>query len=197
MATSKNLVKRILDFFYGGHRGITSTNKDFLLVVVTLIAATTFQAGVNPPGGVWQETIKDNHAKIVPHDESSDSAHHVAGRAVFAQHKPSFIVFLSCNTFAFSVSVHLILHLMVDCPFFREIFVATTGMLATYMSAIYEITPDDNRKFVLILFVIVSPYVIQVCLRLWEKLRGVEKKDLPSNISITNSDVILDSVEKV
>ncbi|KGN47598.1 hypothetical protein Csa_018923 [Cucumis sativus] len=34
----------------GGER-----DRDFLMVATTFIAAMAFQAGTNPPGGVWQE----------------------------------------------------------------------------------------------------------------------------------------------
>ncbi|KAJ6722623.1 hypothetical protein OIU74_007258 [Salix koriyanagi] len=55
-------------FQYNKSIHTTDDARNVWLVVVSLIAAVTFQAGVNPPGGVWQ-----------------DGDH--AGRAIYASQK--------------------------------------------------------------------------------------------------------------
>jgi hypothetical protein len=50
-----SLRSEIKRFQYKPGKDSASDVRNALLVVATLIAAVTFQAGVNPPGGVWQE----------------------------------------------------------------------------------------------------------------------------------------------
>ncbi|XP_042966313.1 uncharacterized protein LOC122299897 [Carya illinoinensis] len=47
-------------FRYMPERDSPSDVRNALLVVMALIAAATFQAALNPPGGVWQQTMNDN-----------------------------------------------------------------------------------------------------------------------------------------
>nr|POE75358.1 hypothetical protein CFP56_19074 [Quercus suber] len=58
-----------IDFQYNPKKDKAGDVRNILLVVATLIATVTFQAGVNPPGGVWQEyTIKNDtlcHEKVL------------------------------------------------------------------------------------------------------------------------------------
>ena len=49
-----------IDFKYNPRKDQAGDVRNILLIVATLIAAVTFQAGVNPPGGVWQDyTIRN------------------------------------------------------------------------------------------------------------------------------------------
>ena len=74
--------------------------RNILLIVATLIAAVTFQSGVNPPGGVWQD----------------DSLGHEPGRAIYASRKEEYYVFLFFNTVALSSSVLVIICLTYEKP---------------------------------------------------------------------------------
>ncbi|XP_040997853.1 uncharacterized protein LOC121243852 [Juglans microcarpa x Juglans regia] len=47
-------------FKYKPERDSANDVRNALLVVLALIAAATFQAGLNPPGGVWQDTKNDH-----------------------------------------------------------------------------------------------------------------------------------------
>ncbi|KAE8038549.1 hypothetical protein FH972_011048 [Carpinus fangiana] len=74
--------------------------RNVLLVLATLIATVTFQAGVNPPGGIWQDE-RDGH---------------IAGRAIYASNKEAYYVFLISNTLAFSTSILVIMCLTYNFP---------------------------------------------------------------------------------
>lgn len=74
---------------YQRGRDSPSQTRNLILIVVTLTAAVTFQAGVNQPGGYWQD----------------DSNEQVAGVAILAsKKKTAYLLFLIFNTLAFSMS---------------------------------------------------------------------------------------------
>ncbi|KAK1276445.1 hypothetical protein QJS04_geneDACA009934 [Acorus gramineus] len=78
--------------------GWLGNDRNTLLVVVTLITAVTFQAGLSPAGGFWQDDTKD----------------HSAGNAIMADKHPTmYWFFRTTNWLGFYVSVLLILWIMV------------------------------------------------------------------------------------
>ncbi|KAJ6722626.1 hypothetical protein OIU74_007260 [Salix koriyanagi] len=116
--------------------------RSVLLVVVALIAAATFQAGVNPPGGVWQ-----------------DGEH--AGRAIYASHKRAFYVFLITNTSALSTCILVIVSLTYRFPFHFEILAASGLMMITYASAVFAVIPHETVRFCYLLIPALVPFLIR------------------------------------
>ncbi|KAM4072326.1 hypothetical protein ACB094_11G130100 [Castanea mollissima] len=134
------------DFQYNPKKDQASDVRNILLIVAALIAAATFQSGVNPPGGVWQDT-KDGH---------------VAGTAIYASRVPDFYFFLIFNTLALSTFVLVIMSLICNFPFHLEVLIATASMLATYVSAIFAVTPAGySYRFRFILIAAALPFVLR------------------------------------
>ncbi|KAL3742674.1 hypothetical protein ACJRO7_018055 [Eucalyptus globulus] len=132
--------------------------RDILLIIATLIATITFQAGVNPPGGIWQD----------------DKNGHTPGRAIYASHQIPFYVFLISNTFALSTSLLVIVCLTYRFPLHPEICVATASMMVTYASAIFAVTPHESVRFRYVLIAGSLPVICRCIFQLWGRLNKKE-----------------------
>ena len=150
-------------FQYDKERDSPSDARNVLLVIATLIAAVTFQAGVNPPGGLWQD---DNVQE-----------HHAAGRAIYASQKHPYYVFLMSNTLAFSASLLVITSLTYKFPFHFEIWVATASMMVTYASAIFAVTPHESVHFRYLLITASVPFITRFLIQMLKKCSNKCQKD--------------------
>ncbi|WMV41987.1 hypothetical protein MTR67_035372 [Solanum verrucosum] len=123
-----------------------SKKRETIMVVASLIAGMAFQAGVNPPGGVWQESEELTNQEIPPHK---------AGQAVMAFiHPKSYRFFLRANTIAFVSSLSTILLLISGLPFRHRIFMwglmvimwsTVSSIAVTYGVSIYILTPGKDN----------------------------------------------------
>ncbi|XVE98389.1 hypothetical protein REPUB_Repub03eG0102600 [Reevesia pubescens] len=112
------------------HSDWLEKKRNALMVVASLIATMAFQAGTNPPSGVWQESNE-------------------AGSSIMAYNNPNrYQGFLTYNTIGFLASLNFI-PLLING--FRRIFawilmvimwVAITAMAMTYMLSILTFTPS-------------------------------------------------------
>ncbi|KAJ6344479.1 hypothetical protein OIU76_006071 [Salix suchowensis] len=149
---TKKSVSWFKKFQYDKNRDSPGDTRNVLLIVVALIAAVTFQAGVNPPGGVWQEGDR-------------------LGRAIYSSQKHAFYVFLISNTLALSTCILVITSLTYRFPFHFEIWVATASMMTTYASAIFAVTPNETVRFRYLLITASGPFVMRCLFYIFKKYR--------------------------
>ncbi|XP_076937085.1 uncharacterized protein LOC143604514 [Bidens hawaiensis] len=128
--------------------------RNTLMVVASLIATMAFQAGTNPPSGVWQ-------------DDSTTGSPHKAGYVVMVRNHPNlYHIFLVCNTVGFVSTFSIILLLISGLPFLKHrifmwvlmiiMWVATASMSFTYLISILVLTPKpESRTFMNVVFGIV------------------------------------------
>ncbi|XP_068638633.1 ankyrin repeat-containing protein BDA1-like [Aristolochia californica] len=84
------------------HSQMLTEMRSAVLILSSLVATATFQIGVNPPGGVWQDDSKN-----------STGVAHVAGKAIMAtKGRSTYINFICGNTLAFLLSLLLIVQIV-------------------------------------------------------------------------------------
>lgn len=146
--------------------------RDALMVVASLIATMAFQAGVNPPGGVWQDDFPG------PGDvsqENSTAEAHQAGTAIIAyKYRSRYANYLAFNTAGFIASLSIILLLITGLPFKRRFFmwvltvtvwIAITSMALTYRVSILVFTPKKDERTV--------TRVVEYGVKVWSAVMGL------------------------
>ncbi|XVE76825.1 hypothetical protein DITRI_Ditri13aG0011300 [Diplodiscus trichospermus] len=151
LSTGKSWYKH---FQYEEGRNQPSDVRNVMLVVATLIVAVTFQAGVNPSGGAWQDN-----------DDGQ-----VAGQAIYASQLFACYVFLIASTLALSASILVIISLTYRFPFHFEIIVATISIIVTYGSSIFALTPDESVSFRFVMAVALVPFVLRALIQLFNQV---------------------------
>ncbi|KAM3699382.1 hypothetical protein ACJW31_05G021600 [Castanea mollissima] len=124
-------------------------NHGSIMVASTVITTITFQQAISPPGGLWQANVNDTMQGF----RCSSDTPCVAGKAVLADAVDyrSYLNFMICNTLSFVASLGVtfllisgfpIKHRVCMCLLTIALCSTLTFLAATYLIAIYMVTPD-------------------------------------------------------
>lgn len=112
----------------------TSETRSALMVVAVLIATVTYQGGIYPPGGVWQEHSHDKNSNITTTTVvvAGKSMHHEAGRAIMEYQHLCFLLFMVFNTVGFFTSLIIISLLTSKFPLKAWLRLAVISMATAF-----------------------------------------------------------------
>ncbi|OVA19795.1 Ankyrin repeat [Macleaya cordata] len=106
--------------------------RNALLVVAVLIATLTYQGGLNPPGGVWQDHSPGNNSTTTTAVVVGNSIIHHAGKAIMAYQHQCFIYYMVFNTLGFFTSLVLISFLTSRFPLKAWLQLAVISMAIAF-----------------------------------------------------------------
>ncbi|KAG6721307.1 hypothetical protein I3842_03G107600 [Carya illinoinensis] len=122
-----------------------------LMLVATVIATMTFQAGINPPGGVWQQDTKNGTF-------GCNSSMCAAGTAILS-YSETYQYFLSFNTTSFVAALTVVLLVTSGFPLRSKgiiwfltltMFIAIYSVLLAYIKAVKLVNPTYFQDYLLI-----------------------------------------------
>uniref|UniRef100_M0ZN59 Ankyrin repeat-containing protein n=1 Tax=Solanum tuberosum TaxID=4113 RepID=M0ZN59_SOLTU len=151
-------VKKLHDFLkYNKTKDCPGKVRDTILVIAILIVTATYQAGFNPPGGVWQDTYwPDHNNNNTSHDGIAVPLRHIAGQSVMATNNPiSYGMFLVLNSLGFFMSIHAICFLTIGFPLQIELQASLIALAVTYNTVMVSIIPYWELIFPYSILVIV------------------------------------------
>nr|XP_048326765.1 ankyrin repeat-containing protein BDA1-like [Ziziphus jujuba var. spinosa] len=138
--TSDLCADNLVNYFkFKRGRDSPSDARTALLVIAVLVTTATFQAGLNPPGGVWQDTESNGG----PRNPSYE-----AGRSIMGSYHPvTYLLFMVFNSIGFSVSIYMITVLISNFPFLWEFRACVLALYFTYNIAITSMAPNSLKVF--------------------------------------------------
>ncbi|KAF9671816.1 hypothetical protein SADUNF_Sadunf12G0087900 [Salix dunnii] len=129
-------------FKFKKYRDSPSEARGTLLVIAVLVATATFQVGVSPPGGFWQDSN-------IPDQKNSTNNAHFAGQSIMATtNKVGFMLFVFFNSVGFSMSLYMLYVLTSKFPLQFELQICLLSIYCTYGTVLSCVVPSDLFLFV-------------------------------------------------
>ncbi|KAL1551945.1 ankyrin repeat-containing protein BDA1-like [Salvia divinorum] len=169
--TKSTLPEKISRDYYYLSVQLTLEMRNTILVVATLIVSATYQGVLQPPGGVYPapdpETLVNRlhpsmGRRLLQLGEDSWKKH-VAGQMVMEKSKYRY--FMPSNTFAFALSVVIVIFVVPGTPVFLILHICLVFMCISYLLALDAIsyyTGISNMIFYMSLYAIVGAYVVKL-----------------------------------
>lgn len=151
VATARCLINALVNFLEYPKTWVEAT-RDMLMVVATMISTTTFQAVINPPGGVWEEDKTNGTISYCTDDNKCLAGTAVAGNSL----RDDFLMFVRFNTVSFIASLSVTLLLVGGFPLQNRLImwllsvamcITLSSMTFTYMHALAIVIPDETEIF--------------------------------------------------
>ncbi|OWM86385.1 hypothetical protein CDL15_Pgr021471 [Punica granatum] len=123
--------------------GTSEKSRELFIVIAVLVATTTYQGILSPPGGFWQNHPSSSNTTMS--DITSNSTAHSAGQMVM--NGASLSDYIRKNSTAFVVSVFLIIACMpADIMIGPYIVISMIALLDTYEYALDSVLPPDHSS---------------------------------------------------
>ncbi|XVF49455.1 hypothetical protein PTKIN_Ptkin04bG0014000 [Pterospermum kingtungense] len=139
---------KLVEYFkFKKGRDSPSDARSALLVIAVLVATATFQVGLSPPGGTWQDNSSpdQNNGTGLLGAHSAGESVMGTGSAVF------FALFVFFNSIGFSMSLYMINILTSKFPLQFELQVCMLAMFFTYNTAMASIAPSGVKVFTIVI----------------------------------------------
>lgn len=158
-------------FKFKKERDSPDSVRNALLVVATLIATATYQAVLQPPGGLWQDSSPPSSGggNAAPPSSPTDISHQ-AGKAIMGDLIPvTYILFLFFNSVGFFTSYLIIWYLTIGFPLRAELTMALYALVVTYDISMGALTPRTFINYLFVAFSVLLPILIPVICSLIRK----------------------------
>ncbi|XP_042490756.1 ankyrin repeat-containing protein BDA1-like [Macadamia integrifolia] len=134
--------QRIFHYFnFKVREDISLDLRNTLMVILVLIATVTFEVGIDPPGGNWQEDSIDGQ--------------YIAGDPIWmSKDRVGYYIFTVVNFVGFVMSSVMIFRLVEGYPFSGPVQVAQSLLVFTYVWASPCLPYTNNVKYIILVALI-------------------------------------------